>query len=56
MMLHKSGVTQSLARFIAATQWDDIPAPVRHQHPRQRDSGAHPLGDLALNKPEVNRR
>jgi 2-methylcitrate dehydratase PrpD len=24
MMLHKSGVTHSLARFIAATQWDDI--------------------------------
>ncbi|HEX9591583.1 MAG TPA: MmgE/PrpD family protein [Bradyrhizobium sp.] len=34
MMLHKSGVTQSLARFIAATRWDDIPAPVRHQAKR----------------------
>ena len=34
MMLHKSGVTQSLARFIAAMQWDDIPAPVRHQAKR----------------------
>jgi 2-methylcitrate dehydratase PrpD len=34
MMLHKSGVTHSLARFIAATQWDDIPAPVRHQAKR----------------------
>ena len=33
-MLHKSGVTQSLARFIAAMQWDDIPAPVRHQAKR----------------------
>jgi hypothetical protein len=34
MMLHKSGVTHSLARFIAATQWVDIPAPVRHQAKR----------------------
>jgi hypothetical protein len=34
MMLHKPGVTQSLARFIAATHWDDIPAPVRHQAKR----------------------
>ena len=33
-MLHKSGVTQRLARFIAATRWDDIPAPVRHQAKR----------------------
>ncbi len=33
-MLHKPGVTQSLARFIAATRWDDIPAPVRHQAKR----------------------
>ena len=33
-MLHKSGVTQRLARFIAATQWEDIPAPVRHQAKR----------------------
>jgi hypothetical protein len=34
MMLHKSGVTERLARFIAATRWDDIPAPVRHQAKR----------------------
>jgi 2-methylcitrate dehydratase PrpD len=33
-MLHKSGVTQSLARFIVATRWDDIPHPVRHQAKR----------------------
>ena len=30
-MLQKSGVTESLARFIVAMQWDDIPSPVRHQ-------------------------
>jgi hypothetical protein len=30
-MLHKLGVTQSLAHFIAATRWDDIPLPVAHQ-------------------------
>src|ERR1700733_4740193 len=30
-MLHKSDVTESLARFIVATRWEDIPAPVRHQ-------------------------
>ena len=30
-MLHKSGVTQSLARHIVETRWDDIPSPVRHQ-------------------------
>jgi hypothetical protein len=34
MMLHKPGVTQSLALLIAATRWDDIPAPVRHQAKR----------------------
>ena len=28
-MLHKSGVTQSLARHIVGTRWDDIPSPVR---------------------------
>jgi 2-methylcitrate dehydratase PrpD len=33
-MLHKSGVTESLARFIVATRWEDIPAPVRHQAKR----------------------
>jgi 2-methylcitrate dehydratase PrpD len=33
-MLHKSGVTESLARFIVATRWDDIPSPVRHQAKR----------------------
>src|SRR5882757_8125111 len=31
MMLHKSGVTQSLARTVVATRWEDIPQPVRHQ-------------------------
>ena len=33
-MLQKSGVTESLARFIVAAQWDDIPSPVRHQAKR----------------------
>ena len=33
-MLHKLGVTQSLAHFIAATRWDDIPPPVAHQAKR----------------------
>ncbi|MGA7996134.1 MAG: MmgE/PrpD family protein [Bradyrhizobium sp.] len=33
-MLHKSGVTESLARFIVATRWEDVPAPVRHQAKR----------------------
>jgi 2-methylcitrate dehydratase PrpD len=33
-MLHKSGVTQSLARHIVETRWDDIPSPVRHQAKR----------------------
>jgi 2-methylcitrate dehydratase PrpD len=33
-MLHRSGITQSLARFVVTTRWDDIPAPVRHQAKR----------------------
>jgi 2-methylcitrate dehydratase PrpD len=33
-MLQKSGVTESLARFIVAAQWDDIPSSVRHQAKR----------------------
>ena len=33
-MLHKPGVTESLARHIVATRWDDIPSPVRHQAKR----------------------
>jgi 2-methylcitrate dehydratase PrpD len=33
-MLHRSGVTQNLARFIVATRWDDIPLQVRHQAKR----------------------
>jgi 2-methylcitrate dehydratase PrpD len=33
-MLHKPGVSQSLARLVAATRWDDIPPPVRHQAKR----------------------
>src|SRR5258708_36803041 len=33
-MLDKPGVTQSLARFIVATRWDDIPLQVRHQAKR----------------------
>ena len=33
-MLHKPGVTESLARKIVATQWEDIPLPVRHQAKR----------------------
>ena len=33
-MLQKSGVTESLARFIVAARWDDIPSPVRHQAKR----------------------
>ena len=33
-MLHKPGVTQSLARHIIVTQWNDIPLPVRHQAKR----------------------
>src|SRR3984957_18562720 len=34
MMLHKPGVTESLARNIVATRWEDIPSPVRHQAKR----------------------
>ena len=33
-MLHKSGVTQNLARFVVATRWEDIPSEVRHQAKR----------------------
>ena len=32
--MHKPGVTESLAERVIATQWDDIPAPVRHQAKR----------------------
>jgi 2-methylcitrate dehydratase PrpD len=34
MMLHKSGVTQSLAHYVVATRWEDVPSPVRHQAKR----------------------
>jgi 2-methylcitrate dehydratase PrpD len=30
-MLHRQGVTQSLARFIVETRWNDIPEGVRHE-------------------------
>jgi 2-methylcitrate dehydratase PrpD len=33
-MLHKAGVTESLARHISATRWDDLPSEVRHQAKR----------------------
>jgi 2-methylcitrate dehydratase PrpD len=33
-MLHKLGVTESLARNIVATRWEDVPSPVRHQAKR----------------------
>src|SRR6204780_66216 len=33
-MLTKLNVTESLARQIVATRWDDIPSPVRHQAKR----------------------
>src|SRR6202034_1454511 len=33
-MLHKPAVTESLARHIVATRWDDIPSRVRHQAKR----------------------
>ncbi|MGA2993466.1 MmgE/PrpD family protein [Bradyrhizobium sp.] len=33
-MLYKPGVTDNLARHIAATRWDDIPSQVRHQAKR----------------------
>ena len=32
--MQKPGVTQSLARTIVATRWEDIPSPVRHQAKR----------------------
>src|SRR6201999_2671824 len=33
-MLHKPDVTATLARYVAATRWDDIPRDVRHQAKR----------------------
>jgi 2-methylcitrate dehydratase PrpD len=33
-MWHEPGVTQTLARAIVATRWEDIPSPVRHQAKR----------------------
>ena len=33
-MLHKPGVTQSLAHLVVATRWEDIPQAVRHQAKR----------------------
>src|SRR5581483_4208442 len=33
-MLHKPDVTGTLARYVAATRWDDIPRDVRHQAKR----------------------
>ena len=33
-MLHKPLVTQTLARYIAAARWEDVPPPVRHQAKR----------------------
>jgi 2-methylcitrate dehydratase PrpD len=33
-MLHKPGVTETLARHVVATRWDDIPPQVRHQAKR----------------------
>ena len=33
-MLHKPGVTESLAQHVVATRWDDIPLQVRHQAKR----------------------
>jgi 2-methylcitrate dehydratase PrpD len=33
-MLHKPGVTETLARFIVATRWEDVPSKVRHQAKR----------------------
>ena len=33
-MLHKAGVTQSLAHLVVDTRWEDIPDPVRHQAKR----------------------
>jgi 2-methylcitrate dehydratase PrpD len=34
IMLHKPGVTQSLARLVVVTRWDDIPDAVRYQAKR----------------------
>ncbi len=33
-MLHGADVTQTLAAYLAATQWDDVPSHVRHQAKR----------------------
>ncbi|MBV9561494.1 MAG: MmgE/PrpD family protein, partial [Bradyrhizobium sp.] len=33
-MLHQTGVTESLARTIATTRWNDVPREVRHQAKR----------------------
>jgi len=33
-MLHKPLVTRTLARYIAAARWEDVPPPVRHQAKR----------------------
>ena len=33
-MLDKPGVTESLARFVVATRWEDIPSEVAHQAKR----------------------
>jgi len=33
-MLQKSDVTATLARFVAATGWEDVPSQVRHQAKR----------------------
>lgn len=33
-MLNKPGVTQSLAHYIVATRWEDVPSAVRHQAKR----------------------
>ncbi len=33
-MPYESGVTQTLARYVLATQWEDVPSPVRHQAKR----------------------
>ena len=33
-MLHKPDVTESLAHFIVAARWEDIPSAVRHQAKR----------------------
>ena len=33
-MLHSPGATQSLARLVVETRWEDIPSPVRHQAKR----------------------